>query len=207
MPPFIFLKEVCINTKNVRVNNQIKSKEVRLIGENGEPLGVLPISEALKKAEESSLDLVEVAPNANPPVVRIMDFGKYIYELTKKEKNAKKNLHQIEVKEIQFRPSIFEHDLEIKINQAKKFFEKKYKVRFVVKFRGREMQHIDDGTKILEKVKKMVSDIAIPESEPKIEGRRIFQMFSFIKDGQKKKKNQEETNAKIENKEDGSQKI
>lgn len=178
-----------------------------MIGENGEALGIVPIYEALKKAEESSLDLVEVAPNATPPVARIMDFGKYIYEITKKEKNAKKNLHQTEVKEIQFRPSIFEHDLEIKVNQAKKFFEKKYKVRFVVKFRGREMQHIDDGIKILEKVKEMVSDIALPDNEPKIEGRRIFQIFSFIKDGQKKKKNQEETNAKIENKEDGSQKI
>ncbi|MEO0281383.1 MAG: translation initiation factor IF-3 [candidate division WOR-3 bacterium] len=207
MPSFYFFKEVFINTKNVRINNQIRAREVRLIGENGESFGIVSIEEALRKAEEAELDLVEIAPNANPPVVRIMDFGKYMYEMTKKEKTAKKKQHQTEIKEIHFRPSIFEHDLDIKINQARKFFEKKNKVRFVVMFRGREMQHFNDGLKILEKVKEKISDIAVEDSEPKIEGRRIFQIFSFSKDGSKKKKKEEEQNAKVENEKNRSEEI
>ena len=209
MPLFLFLKGgVFINAKSVRINNQIRAREVRLLGEEGNQLGVVSVDTALRMAQEAQLDLVEIAPNAVPPVARIMDFGKYMYEMTKKEKTAKKKQHQTELKEIQIRPNIFEHDLEIKLDQARKFFEKKHKVKFVIKFRGRESQHAEDGMKILADIKENLSDVAAPDTEAKIEGKRIFQIFTFVKGGSRKKtNNEEETNAEAQNEEDSSEEI
>ncbi|MGE3062422.1 MAG: translation initiation factor IF-3 [bacterium] len=205
---FIFTGGVPINAKSVRINNQIRAREVRLLGEEGNQLGVVSSDVALRMAQEAQLDLVEIAPNAVPPVARIMDFGKYMYEMTKKEKTAKKKQHQTELKEIQIRPNIFVHDLEIKLNQARKFFEMKHKVKFVIKFRGRESQHAEDGMKILSDIKENLSDVAAPDTEAKIEGKRIFQIFTFVKGASRKKTNNEEgTNAKTQDEEDSSEEI
>jgi len=186
--------------KHVRINNEIRSKEVRLIGESNNQLGIVHIEDANRMAQEAQLDLVEIAPNANPPVCKIMDFGKYLYELTKKEKDAKKKQHATELKEIQIRPNIFEHDLEIKLNHAIKFFEKKHKVKFVIRFRGRESQYTEEGMNLLLSIGEKLSELAIPDSPPKSEGRRIFQVFSPVKQtGKKKAMTQEDKDAKTEN--------
>lgn len=189
---FYFQGGVLINAKSVRINSEIRAREVRLLSEDGKQLGLVSVDTALKLAVEAQLDLVEIAPNANPPVCRIMDFGKFMYELTKKERVAKKKQHQTELKEIQIRPNIFEHDLEIKLNQARKFFEKKHKVKFVIRFRGRESQHQEDGLNLLNHIRENLQDIAAPDAEPKSEGKRIFQLFTFVKGGTKKKTNNEE---------------
>lgn len=124
------------------------------------------------------MDLVEIAPTAKPPVCKIMDYGKYIYELQKKEKEAKKKQHVIEVKEIRLRPKTDDHDLMTKLRHAREFLEKKNKVKFTVFFRGREMAYQDMGKEILEKVMEELSDIAKPEGQPKMEGRRMFLVMS-----------------------------
>lgn len=145
-----------------------------MIDPAGKQLGIVSTSEALKKAEEFGLDLVEVAPNANPPVCRIMDFGKYKYEKSKKEKEGRKRQHVITVKEIRMRPKTEDHDLETKLRQARKFLEQKNKVKFTVIFRGRELIYQDMGRQILEKVVAHLSDIAQPEGHIKMEGRRMI---------------------------------
>ncbi len=147
---------------------------MRLIDPEGKQLGIVSTAEALKRAEEFGLDLVEVAPHANPPVCRIMDFGKYKYEKSKKEKEGRKRQHVITVKEIRMRPKTEDHDLETKLRQARKFLEQKNKVKFTVIFRGRELIYQDMGRQILEKVVDHLSDIAQPEGNIKMEGRRMI---------------------------------
>ncbi|NIS37976.1 translation initiation factor IF-3 [Candidatus Saccharibacteria bacterium] len=165
--------------KNVtRVNDQIRVPKVRVIDPDGQQLGILPIEKALNKADEFNLDLVEVAPNAQPPVCRIMDFGKYQYERSKKEKEGKKRQHTITVKEIRMRPKTDQHDLETKLKQARKFLEQKNKVKFSVIFRGRELAYQDMGREMLDKVFEDLEDIAQPESEVKMEGRRMTLMLA-----------------------------
>ena len=146
----------------------------------------------MRMAQESQLDLVEVAPKANPPVCRVMDFGKFLYELTKKEKQARKKQHSASLKEIQVRPRIFEHDLEIKLNHARKFFEKKHKVRFVLRYRGREMQYFESGQELLKQIEELLKDVAKPETPPRVENRRISQIFAPQKSAGKKKKEEDE---------------
>ncbi len=181
-------QEVCISKKEkIRINNQIRSNEVRLVDENNEQVGVVPIEEALEMSRHAVLDLVEVAPKANPPVCRIMDYGKYLYEETKKERKAKKKQHSGTLKELQVRPSIFEHDMDIKLNKARKFFEKRHKVKFVIKYRGRELKHYSDGKNLLLGIQEKIADVAKPDQEPKFESRRISQIFSPIKSADKKK--------------------
>ncbi len=147
---------------------------MRLIGPDGKQLGIVSIDDAKRRAEGFGLDLVEIAPNASPPVCKIMDFGKYKYELSKKEKESKKKQHVINVKEIRMRPKTDEHDLETKLKQARKFLEQKNKVKFTVLFRGREMIYQDMGREILNKVMERLEDIGKPESAPKMEGRRMI---------------------------------
>jgi translation initiation factor IF-3 len=138
----------------------------------------LDIAEALKAAEEFYLDLVEVAPNGNPPVCRIMDYGKYQYELSKKEKESKKKQHTITVKEIRMRPKTDDHDLETKLRQAKKFFEQKNKVKFSLIFKGRELAYQDSGREMLDRVVEALEDVAKPDAPVKMEGRRMVLMMS-----------------------------
>jgi translation initiation factor IF-3 len=140
-------------------------------------MGILPTREALKKAESMNLDLVEVAPNATPPVCRIMDFGKYQYELSKKQKEGKKKQHTITIKEIRMRPKTDTHDLETKLKQARKFLEQKNKVKFTVIFRGRELAYKEMGREILDRVMENLADIGEPETAVKMEGRRMILML------------------------------
>jgi translation initiation factor IF-3 len=156
-----------------RINERIKAAEVRLISDTGEQVGVLPIREALLKAEELGLDLVEVSPDAKPPVCRLIDYGKFKYQQSKKAQEAKKKQVVIEVKEINLTPNTDKHDIETKQNHIKRWIAEKARVRVGVKFRGREMSHIDLGYKALQELMSGIEDIVVQESAPRMEGRRL----------------------------------
>lgn len=166
-------KENAIKVDKIRVNDQIKAREIRLIDAEGEQLGIVPLEQGLKAAENQGYDLVEVAPQAKPPVCKLLDYGKYKYEISKKEKDSKKKQHVIVVKEIRMRPRTEEHDLEFKLRHARKFLEQKNKVKFTVQFRGREMAYKEFGEQLLERVEDELEDIAKVESESKFEGRSL----------------------------------
>lgn len=155
------------------INEQIRDKEIRLIGDDGEQLGIMSPREAMKLAEEAGLDLVKIAPTAKPPVCKIVDYGKYRYELARKEKEAKKKQRIIEVKEIRMSPNIDSNDLNTKVNAARKFITKGDKVKVTLRFRGREMAHMNTSKHILDDFAQMLSDIAVIEKQPKVEGRSM----------------------------------
>ena len=155
------------------INEQIRDKEVRLIGEDGEQLGVMSAKDALKLAKEAELDLVKIAPTAKPPVCKIIDYGKYRYEMARKEKEAKKKQKVTEVKEIRLSPNIEENDLNTKVNSARKFIEKGDKVKVTLRFRGREMAHMASSKVILDVFAEKLSDIAVVEKPAKLEGRSM----------------------------------
>lgn len=156
------------------INRQIKVKEVQLIGDDGEKLGVLSLNDALAKAEEKNLDLVLVAPNGNPPVCKIMNYGKYKFEQTKKEKEAKKKQKVLEVKELRVTPNIEDHDFGFKSKNAKKFLQEGNKVKITVRFRGREVNNAKSGEAVLNKFIEALEDVATVEKTPKLEGRNMF---------------------------------
>jgi translation initiation factor IF-3 len=149
---------------------------VRLIGVNGEQLGIVPTSQALEMAREANLDLVEVAPNERPPVCRILDYGKLRYEQSRK--GGKSKVHQQKLKEIRVRPKTGEHDIDTKVNQARKFLEHNDKVLVNVLFRGRELQHIEEGKRIIDQILEKLTDIAKVEKAPSMEGRRMTAMLA-----------------------------
>ena len=155
------------------INEQIRDKEVRVIGEDGEQLGVMSAKDALKMAKEAELDLVKIAPTAKPPVCKIIDYGKYRYEQARKEKEAKKKQKTVELKEIRLSPNIDTNDLNTKINSAKKFIEKGNKVKVTLRFRGREMAHMNQSKYILDDFAEALADVAVVEKAPKVEGRSI----------------------------------
>ena len=159
-------------------NGQIRAKEVQLIGDNGEKLGVLPLREAQELAEEKKLDLVLVAPHVNPPVCKIMNYGKYKFEQSKKEKEARKKQKAIEVKEIRITPNIEEHDFGFKLKNARKFIEDGNKLKITVKFRGREINNSKLGEDVLNRFIEGLEDIASVDRKPKLEGRNMFIMLS-----------------------------
>lgn len=154
---------------------------MRVVDEDGEQLGIMEVDKARTAAEERGLDLVEVAPNARPPVCKIMDYGKYKYEQAKKEKEAKKKQHQAQVKEMKFRPKIDDHDYNFKVNHVRDFIENGDKAKLTIMFRGREMMHQEFGEAILERVKEDLSDIAVVEQEPKTEGRNMTMVLAPAK--------------------------
>lgn len=160
--------------RQTRINNQIRAAECRLVGENGEQLGVMPTIQALDLARKSNLDLVEVAPTASPPVCRLLDFGKYRYEQTKKERQARRSQKVSELKEIRLRPKISEHDLEAKLRFVKKFLSEGDKVRVTVMFRGREITHAELGYRLLQKVTQSMEGTGVVEKHAAMEGRRMF---------------------------------
>ena len=162
------------------INEQIRDKEIRLIGESGEQLGIMSSREALKLAEEAGLDLVKIAPTAKPPVCKIVDYGKYRYELARKEKDAKRKQKVIEVKEIRMSPNIDTNDLNTKVGAARKFLEKGNRVKVTLRFRGRDMAHMSTSKHILDDFAQMLSDIAVVEKMPKVEGRSMI-MFLTVK--------------------------
>ena len=155
------------------INEQIRDKEVRLIGADGEQLGIVSSKEAQRLAEEAGLDLVKIAPTAKPPVCKIIDYGKYRYEQARKEKEAKKKQKTVELKEIRLSPNIDTNDLNTKINSAKKFIEKGNKVKVSLRFRGREMAHMNQSKYILDDFAEALADVAVVEKAPKVEGRSI----------------------------------
>ena len=155
------------------INEQIRDREVRLIGPDGEQIGVVSSREAQKIADEAGLDLVKIAPNAKPPVCKVIDYGKYRYDLARKEKDAKKKQKTVELKEIRLSPNIDTNDLNTKMNAAKKFLAKGNKVKITLRFRGREMEHMNSSKHILDDLAEQLSDIAVVEKAPKIEGRSI----------------------------------
>jgi len=155
------------------VNDQIRNPKVRVISSEGKQIGILSSREALSLAEEENLDLVEISPNSDPPVCKVMDFGKYKYELSKKEKMVKKKQHVIHIKEIRMRPSIEEHDFDFKVKNARKFIEQGNKVKINVLFRGRELAHKEFGDQLMKRVEEELGDIARVENKPKLEGRSM----------------------------------
>lgn len=164
--------------KELPINEQIRSKELRVIGDNGDQIGIKSLQDALTLASSFELDLVLVSPNAKPPVARIMDYGKYRYELQKKEKEQRKNQKVVNVKEVRLSPSIEEHDYNTKLKQAIKFLEKGDKVKASIRFRGRAITHKDLGRDVLEDFIEDTQDIAIVESAPKMEGRSMFMILA-----------------------------
>ncbi len=166
-----------ISKITTRINFQIKVKEVRVISSDGEQLGILDTREAIRKADELGLDLVEVAPMAKPPVCRIMDFGKYKYELAKKAQESKKHQSVIVVKEVKLRPRTDEHDIQFKTNNIKRFLEDGHKVKVTVMFRGREMAHTTHGRAVLDRIVQDLQNEAVIESPPRMEGRNMTMLL------------------------------
>lgn len=168
----------CEAISELMINEQIKDKEVRLVGEGGEQLGIMSAREAMRLAAEAELDLVKIAPTAKPPVCKIIDYGKYRYELSRKEKEAKKKQKVVELKEIRLSPNIDDNDLNTKVNATRKFLTKGNKVKITLRFRGREMAHMHSSKHILDDFSERVSDIAIVEKAPKLEGRSISMVLT-----------------------------
>ena len=164
------------DANQTRVNEQIRKREVRLIGAGGEQVGIIPTAQALEMARDANLDLVEVAPQEQPPVCKIMDYGKHRYQQSQKQKNNKS--HQQKLKEIRLRPKTGDHDIETKIHQARKFLEHKDKVLVYVMFKGREMQHQEEGRRIMAQVLEKLDDLAKVERPPSMEGKRMSAMLA-----------------------------
>ena len=169
----ISIRRRCSTISELMINEQIRDREVRLIGENGEQLGIMSAKDAMKLAREAELDLVKVAPMAKPPVCKIIDYGKYRYEMARKEKEARKKQKTIEIKEVRLSPNIDVNDLNTKINNAKKFISKGNKVKITLRFRGREMSHMQDHRHILEDFANELADIAVIDKPIKQEGRSL----------------------------------
>lgn len=157
----------------MRINEEIRAREVRLVGSDGEQLGIMSVKEALRIAADHNLDLVEVAPNAKPPVCRIMDYGKYRFEQSKREREARKKQKVINIKEVKFRLGIEEHDFQVKAKNAVRFLQAGDKVKVTIMFRGREIAHADLGRNICEKLANQLQDIASVEKPPNVEGRNM----------------------------------
>jgi translation initiation factor IF-3 len=163
---------------DIRINEGIRVREVRVVSAEGEQLGIMPIQEALEAARSRDFDLVEVAPEANPPVCRIMDFGKYKYTQARRQKEARKKQTTILVKEVKMGPKTEKHDFDFKLKHVRRFLEEGHKAKVTVRFKGREMAHTELGWKMLNKMVEAVSDIAVTENNPRMEGRMLHIMLS-----------------------------
>ncbi len=174
----MFKEETEISRDRTRVNASIRASQLRVIDSDGKQLGILPRAEALRLAEERSLDLVEVAPHAEPPVAKLMDFGKYQYERAKREREARKSRKEVEVKEIRLRPKTGEHDLDFKIRRARSFLETGAKVKVRIRFRGREITHPEVAMKQMDRIAAALSDVSAVEQHPGFEGRTILMILA-----------------------------
>ncbi|MEN6438391.1 MAG: translation initiation factor IF-3 [Syntrophobacter sp.] len=164
--------------KQANVNEKIRAPEVRVIGHDGQQLGILPVRKAMELAALEHLDLVEVAPNADPPVCKIMDYGKFKYQQNKRTQEAKKKQTVIQVKEIKIRPKTDEHDLLVKIKHIKRFLEQKDKAKITILFRGREIAYADQGFKVLERIRDELKEEIVVEQQPKMEGRNLIMILA-----------------------------
>ena len=165
-------------SNELRINEEIRAKEIRVVSSDGEQLGILSVKDAIKLAQEKELDLVEVAPAAKPPVCRIMDYGKYRYEQSKREREARKKQRVIEVKEVRMTPKIEAHDFQVKVKAAQKFLKDGDKVKAIIRFRGREIVHAELGQTLLMQLYDTVRDSAVIEREPKIEGKSMIMIIA-----------------------------
>jgi len=165
------------------LNDAITARRIRVIGAEGEQLGIISLTEAKQLAADAGMDLVEISPNADPPVCKIMDYGKFLFEQNKKQQAAKKKQKQIQVKEIKFRPGTEEGDYQVKLRNLTKFLNEGNKTKITIRFRGREMSHREIGMELLKRVEKDLGDIAVVEQFPKMEGRQMVMVM-----GPKKKK-------------------
>jgi translation initiation factor IF-3 len=166
------------SSRDARTNRRIKAREVRVVGPEGDQLGVLPIDQALARAQELGMDLVEVSPMAKPPVCKIMDYGKFKYLEKKKQNEAKKKQVVVQLKEVKLRPRTEEHDYDVKIKKVREFLAESNKARITVMFRGREMSHKELGQKVLQRVIEDLRDVAVIESAPRVEGRQMFMILA-----------------------------
>lgn len=171
-PHFFYTRRYTTISENL-INEQIRAKEVRLIGESGEMIGVVSFKEAMQKAEEAEVDLILISPNANPPVCRLSDYGKFRYEQMRREKEAKKKQRTVELKEVRLSPNIEENDLNTKVGAARKFLEKGDRVKVTLRFRGREMAHMQSSKHILDDFAEKLAEIATVEKPAKVEGRSM----------------------------------
>ncbi len=178
-PRFVILRG-CFSIANIahQINEDIRDKEVRLIGENGEQLGIMSAQEALNIAAEKELDLVKIAPGSNPPVCKVMDYGKFRFEQTKRDKEAKKNQHVVEVKEIRMSPSIGENDFNVKLRNGQKFLKEGNRLKVTIRFRGREMAHTHLGEELLTNFASQCAEFASVDKNPKLEGRNMAMFLS-----------------------------
>ena len=167
-----------ITEKKHRLNERIRVPQVRLIDTEGNQLGVVPTEEALKKAQAAELDLVEVAPNAEPPVCRLMDYGKYLYEKQKRERESRKSQKQIEIKEVRLRPKTDEHDVQVVLSKIRKFAKEGAKTRVRIRFRGREIYHPEVAQQIMNRIAEDVSDITVIEARPTLDGRSMVMVLA-----------------------------
>ena len=175
------------SSKDHQINEEIRDKEVRLIGDDGAQLGIMSSAQALEIAIEKNLDLVKIAPKATPPVCRVMDYGKFRFEQTKREKEARKNQHVVEIKEVRMSPSIDVNDFNVKLRNAQKFLAEGNRVKVTVRFRGREMAHTDIGRDLLLKFAEQCGEVATLDKDPKLDGRHmsIFLSSKAAKEGKK----------------------
>jgi len=164
--------------KEVQINEEIRAKEVRLIAPNGEQIGIVPIKEALRIAQDYNLDLVNVAPQAKPPVCRIMDYGKFKFEQSKKEKEARKKQKVINVKEVRFSPTIEDHDFNTKLRHVVNFLQKGDKVKCTIRFKGRQITHAEIGQSLMERVIEGTKEVGVVEKKPAIEGRNMIMILA-----------------------------
>ena len=170
-----------ISKQELQINEQIRDKELRVIDSDGTQLGIMPLRRAMELAEQKNLDLVKIAPQANPPVCKIIDYGKYKYEMIRREKEAKKKQKVIEVKEVRLSPNIDTNDLNTKIGSARKFIEKGNKVKVTLRFRGREMAHMNQTRYILDDFAEKLADIAVVDKPSKVEGRSLVMFLTAKK--------------------------
>jgi translation initiation factor IF-3 len=168
-------RRFCISTKEekLRINEEITAEEVRLVSESGEQLGIVPLKEALAKAEEAGVDLVEIAPQATPPVCKLINYGKFLYQKEKKAKEAQKHQKVIEVKEMKFKPKIADHDFSYRAKQMQEFLSAGDKVKVTIRFRGRELVHTEIGFELANKIVEVMKDWGTPDKPPKLEGKNI----------------------------------
>lgn len=170
-------------SKELMINGQVRDKEIRLIDADGSQLGIMSAKEAQKMANSKNLDLVKIAPQAKPPVCKIMDYGKYKFELAKREKEAKKKQHVVNIKEVRISPSIDDHDFNVKVNHALKFLKAGDKVKVTVRFRGREVNHASLGQGLLERFANSVSELGVVEKKPKLEGKNMTMILTAKQSG------------------------
>ncbi|MDQ0508918.1 Translation initiation factor IF-3 [Aedoeadaptatus ivorii] len=178
MYPFFYCLRRCLIIKEIQVNGDIRARQVRLIDPDGEQLGIVSIEKAMEIAEEFKMDLVNIAPKAKPPVCRILDYGKYRYEMMKKAKESKKKQKTISVKELRLTPKIETHDLNTKAKKAKEFLQDGNRVKVSVRFRGREMGHTEIGREVLDEFTELVSEYGEVDKKPKMEGRSMVMFFA-----------------------------